>query len=244
MTATANLATMEWRLLRREPIVLFFGLVFPLAMLVVMGIASDGADRDLGGLSLIQAYVPILIAFVVGMFATSSLPTALAVYRERGVLRRLATTPVAPSRVLVAQVAVNGAIAVAALVVVLAVAHVAFDVALPQAPLGFVLAFLLTAAAMYGIGVVIGSVAPTARTAGAIGTLIWFPLMFFAGLWVPREAMGDTLRAVSDLTPLGAGVGAIQDAMGGSFPDAGHLAVLAAYAVVAAVLATRLFRWE
>ena len=80
----------------------------------------------------------------------------------------------------------------------------------------------------------------------SVGTIVWLSseLMFFAGLWIPREAMGDTLRAVSDATPLGAGVGALQDAMAGTFPAAGHLLVLAAYAVAGGLLATRLFRWE
>jgi ABC-2 type transport system permease protein len=244
MTATLNLAQMEWRLLRREPLLLFFGLCFPLLLLVVMGIASDGADKDLGGLTLIQAYVPILIAFNLAMLGISALPTALSIYRERGVLRRLATTPVQPWRLLSAQLVVNATLAIGAVLVVLVVARLAFDVSLPGQALGFALAFVLTAAALFAIGLIIASVAPTARSANAIGTLTWFPLMFFAGLWIPREAMGDTLRAVSDATPLGAGVGALQDAMAGQFPDAVHLLVLVAYAGVAAALATRLFRWE
>lgn len=244
MTATARLAVVEWRLVRREPLVLAFGLAFPLLLLVVMGLASDGADPTLGGVSLIATYVPILIVFNLAMFGISVLPTSLVTNRERGVLRRLATTPLAPWRVLAAQVAVNGAIAVCAVIVVLIVANLAFDVALPGAALGFALTFVLIAAALFAIGLVIASVAPTSRTASVIGTLTWFPLMFFAGLWIPRAAMGDTLRSVSDATPLGAGVGALQQAMAGTFPDVVHLAVLLAYAAVAAVLATRLFRWE
>ena len=51
---------MERRLLRREPLVLAFGAAFRLLLLVVMGLASSGADRDLGGLSLIETYVPVL----------------------------------------------------------------------------------------------------------------------------------------------------------------------------------------
>jgi len=244
MSATARLALTEWRLLRREPIVLFFGLAFPMLLLVVMGIASDGADRDLGGLRLVEAYVPILIAFNLAMFGISVLPSALVGHRERGVLRRLATTPVGPRRLLTAQLSVTSAIAVAAVIAVLVVARAAFGVGPPADAAGFVLAFALTAAAMLAIGLVIASLVPTSRTASAVGTLTWFPLMFFAGLWIPREAMSDALLAVSDVTPLGAGVGALQDAMGGAFPDPLRLAVLAAYAAVAAVAATRLFRWE
>ena len=247
MTATIQLAAMEWRLLRREPLVLAFGAAFPLLLLVVMGLASSGADRDLADLrhSESETYVPVLIAFNLAMLGISVLPTALVNHRERGVLRRLATTPVAPWRLLSAQLAVNAAVAIVAVLIVLAVARVAFDVALPGQALGFALTWLLTAAALCAIGLVISAVAPTARTANVVGTLTWFPLMFFAGLWIPRAAMSDALRrSVSDATPLGAGVGALQEAMAGQFPDALHLAVLAAYAVVAALVATRLFRWE
>jgi ABC-2 type transport system permease protein len=77
-----------------------------------------------------------------------------------------------------------------------------------------------------------------------IGTLTWFPLMFFAGLWIPRAAMGDTLRAISDWTPVGAAVAALQDAMAGTFPEPRQLLVLVGYAVAGGLLATRLFRWE
>jgi ABC-2 type transport system permease protein len=238
------LATMEWRLLRREPLVLIFGFAFPVVLLVVMGLATSGPDKNLGGLRLIEAYVPILIAFNLAMLGVSVLPTALATYRERGVLRRLATTPVGPLRMLVAQFGVNAGIALVAVLIVLIVARVAFDVALPSEALGFALTWVLTAAAMGAIGLVIASAVPTARTANVVGTLTWFPLMFFAGLWIPREAMSTTLRSVSDWTPLGAAVGSLQQAMAGSFPDAKHLLVLAVWALVAGVLATRLFRWE
>lgn len=244
MTATVRLATVEWRLLRREPLVLIFGFIFPVVLLVVMGLATSGPDKNLGGLSLIETYVPILIAFNLAMLGVSTLPTVLATYRERGILRRLATTPVPPWRMLAAQFGVNVVIAIVAVILVLVVARVAFDVALPGQALGFALTWLLAGAAMGAIGLVIASAVPTSRTANVVGTLTWFPLMFFAGLWIPREAMSSGLRTVSDWTPLGAAVGSLQQSMAGVFPDAKHLLVLAGYAVAAALLATRLFRWE
>ncbi|MGD0255466.1 MAG: hypothetical protein ABSB99_07935 [Acidimicrobiales bacterium] len=72
----------------------------------------------------------------------------------------------------------------------------------------------------------------------------FFPLMFFAGLWVPREEMPSALRDVSNLTPLGASVEAIQRAMQSAFPSATPLRVLVAYAVLFGGLAVRFFRWE
>jgi ABC-2 type transport system permease protein len=69
-------------------------------------------------------------------------------------------------------------------------------------------------------------------------------MMFMAGLWIPRDTMPDVLRSISDYTPLGAAVGALQHAAAGEWPRALHLVVLAAYALVFPFLATRLFRWE
>jgi len=37
--------------------------------------------------------------------------------------------------------------------------------------------------------------------------------MFFAGLWVPQQVMPPVLRDISDYTPLGASVQAIQDSL-------------------------------
>ena len=49
---------------------------------------------------------------------------------------------------------------------------------------------------------------------------------------------------MSNYTPLGAAVEAIQDSMQTGFPPARPLLVLVAYAVVFAVAARRFFRWE
>jgi ABC-2 type transport system permease protein len=240
----STLTRTEWKLFLREPVLAFWGLVFPVVLLCVMGLASNGADADLGGLSLVQTYVPILISFTLAVLAVNGLPAALANYRERGVLRRLATTPVGPVRVLRAQVGVSAATAAASLLLVLAVARVGFGVGLPGQVLGFVLAVVLAASALFALGLLVGSLAPTARTANGLGAILFFVMMFFAGLWIPRALMGATLRHVSDFTPLGAASQAIQDSMQGQWPQTLHLAVLAGYAIVFALAAARCFRWE
>jgi len=69
-------------------------------------------------------------------------------------------------------------------------------------------------------------------------------LMFFAGLFFPRAEMPKALLDISNLTPLGAAVQAIQSAMMNGFPPISPLLVLPAYAVVFGALAVRFFRWE
>jgi ABC-type uncharacterized transport system ATPase subunit len=74
--------------------------------------------------------------------------------------------------------------------------------------------------------------------------LALFPLLFFAGLWLPRAFMPAVPLDISNYTPLGAAVQAIQDSVQTGFPPAAPLLVLAGYTLVFAFLARRFFRWE
>jgi ABC-2 type transport system permease protein len=243
-SAFGNLVRTETVLLVREVVPLLWGVGFPMALLAVMGSFSHGPDKSLGGFSLVASYEPILIAFTVATFALQGLPTVLANYRERGILRRLNATPVGAGRLLAAQLTVNLTIALISTAGILIVGDAAFGVPLPGQPAGFAVALLLAGAAMLTLGLFIASLARSGRVAGAVGTMVFLPLMFFAGLWMPQAVMPPALRSVGDHTPLGAAVAAFQDSMTGQWPAASGLAVLAGYAVVFGLLAWRLFRWE
>jgi ABC-2 type transport system permease protein len=245
-TALTRLAIVEARLFLRERVGVIWGIGFPLVLLIIFGNipAFRQPSSDLGGLTYLDAYVPILIVFVVAMLSLNALPPTLAGYREHGVLRRLATTPVGPSRVLAAQLAVNLAVIATTLIAMLAVARLAFGVELPRQAGGFVLTVVLAAAALLALGLFLAAVAPSGRAANAIGAILFFPMMFFAGLWLPRAAMPVVLRDISDFTPLGAAVQALQDSAQGHWPHLLYLAVMACYALVFGVAAARLFRWE
>ena len=178
------------------------------------------------------------------MFAMSGLPQQFATYREKGVLRRMRTTPVKPVVMLGAQLLMCTIMSVVTMLVVLAVGRLVFDVSLPRQLPAYLVGYLLSALAMFAIGLLLASLAPSGKSAGAIGTVLLFPIMFFAGLWVPRDTMSEVLRMISDFTPLGAGVQSLQDATAGHWPQLLHVAVMLGWAIVAGGLAARYFRWE
>jgi ABC-2 type transport system permease protein len=125
----------------------FFAVVFPPLLLGILGAipAFRQPSEDLGGQRVIDLYVPIMVAFVLAILAFSVVPTYLATYREKGILRRLATTPVRPSGLLLAQLAMGTGMALAAVTLVLGVGVVAFHTAMPEQPLGYLVAFVLVA---------------------------------------------------------------------------------------------------
>ena len=100
--------------------------------------------------------------------------------------------------------------------------------ALPGQLAGFVLAFLLSAAGVFALGLLIAALAPAGKAGNSIGTLLFFPLMFFAGLWTPREVLPEVLRRIADFTPLGAGERALHEATSGHWPTCVSLTVLVA----------------
>jgi ABC-2 type transport system permease protein len=242
--AWRRLLATEAKLFLREPTAIFWGVFFPLILTVAMGLAGDRHDKQLGGLSLVDVYVPVAMAMVIAILSAQMLPMILASYREKGILRRMSTTPVRPLALLGADVTVNVLVVLCAIAVIAIVARLAWGVSLPSQGFGFALALGLTAVAMLALGALVASVAPTTRIAQGIGTLLFFPMMFFAGLWIPRQQMSTDLRHVSDFTPLGAATAAIQDTMHGHWPGLSHLAVLAVYAIGLSLAASRLFRWE
>ncbi|GGL29166.1 ABC transporter permease [Planomonospora parontospora] len=245
-SATWRLIKAESRLSIRDKVGPLWGVGCPLIVLIILGLVPALREPvpTAGGLTYFDLYVPVLILFNLAILAMTALPTTLAGYRENGVLRRMQTTPIGPARVLGAQLAANFAIALVATVLFLAVAGLGFGVDLPRHPVGFVLAWLLATAALLAIGLLITALAPGRGPATAIGTVLFFPMMFFAGLWVPVAQMPEALQTISHYTPLGAGMQAFQEAYLGSFPPAAPLLTLAAYAAGCTVIAVRWFRWE
>ena len=151
----------EAKLLMREPLALFWGLAFPMVLLAVMGLST----ATIGGLPLATVYEPIVIAFISVVFGVQGLPVHVASYREGRILRRLATTPAGPVRVIGAQLAVSLTVVLVATAGVLAVGRLGFAVPLPRQPAGFAVAAVLAATAMLGLGMLIAALAPTARSA-------------------------------------------------------------------------------
>jgi ABC-2 type transport system permease protein len=243
----SGLMKMTWneiRLFLREPVAVFFGVLFPSLLVVILGSIPSFRvpSKDLGGLRVIDLYVPISIALSLALLALTAMPSYLGTYREKGILRRLAVTPMPPARLLLAQLLTNLLMAIVAVALLIAVGRIAFDVAVPRQMVGYVVAFLLAAAALFAMGLLVAAVAPSGRSAPSIGLILYFPIMFFAGLYVPIAVMPPSLQHISDFTPLGAGVQALQDAAGGAWPQPLHLAVMAAYVIVFGVAAARLFR--
>ncbi len=244
MNEMRSLILTEAKLVFREPITWLAAIALPTVILLIFGsiFGATKPDPALGGLRFIDVFVPSLVVITVGTLGIQTLPIRLATYREKGVLRRLSTTPVHPLRLLVAQLAIYMVTAVIALVLLVIVANVAYGVPLPVQPVYYVVAFLLGMGSLFAIGLLVAALAPSSRVATAVAIPMFFVVMFLGGVYLPRVYLPDILVKIGDFTP--PGVQGLQDAWLGTVPQVAPLLGMGLLTIVVGVLAVRLFRWE
>ncbi|NJP91540.1 ABC transporter permease [Nonomuraea sp. FMUSA5-5] len=241
-----KLLAMEAKLHLRDWPTLVFSIGLPVGLLLILGLSIPSfTELQDTGERIVDTHMPSTMALLSLLtLSCSVLPAVLATYRQQGVLRRLSTTPVHPARVLGAQLLINLAVGTVATAVLIVAGWLAFGAAPPRQWAWFVLVFLLGTAAMMALGLVIAALAPSAKAAQGIGSLVMFPLMFLGGVWLPRELMPEPVRVVSDFSVAGPFAQALKDTWAGQPPQLIHLAVVAAGLVVFGAIAVRSFRWE
>jgi ABC-2 type transport system permease protein len=246
MTALSTLVVVESKLFLRERIFVIMVLALPVVLTLAFGVipGNDKPNPDLGGQTGTELVASVGAALALAMLGLTVLPAVLATYREKGILRRLGATPARPAALLAAQLVVNAVAAIAAVALVIVVGALVVGLPVPQQPVGFAATFVLGLAALFSIGLLVAALASGYRTANATGMALFFPSLFLAGVYVPRELLPTALQHISDFTPLGAALQSFRDSWHGDMPRPLHLVTMAGYAVVAGVAAARYFRWE
>lgn len=201
------------------------------------------AGRSLGYIDFLVPGILGLTLMQLGLFSVSF---GFVQLKRTGALRRLFATPTSPAYFLAAQVTSRLIIGMAQVLVLLGVGlwfglHLVGSIPLLLA------ISLLGSIIFLAIGFSIAGWAKNEDQAAPVANLVSLPMTFLSGVFFSRDAMPEFLRTVTDYLPLtylnhalrsvindGVGVGAI----------AGDLLGMAAWAVIAFLLAIRLFKWE
>jgi ABC-2 type transport system permease protein len=204
MSTTLVLAGTEARLFLREWGMLVFAFVFPpLMMLILAGVFGSDADPEaFGPMSGTDFYIASYLGIPLASVALTGLPVMLASYRELGVLKRFEASGISAVRVVSAQALVSLGSVVAGAALVLATAAPTYG--LPEVHnLPGVLAVLgAGSGALLTIGIALGLVLPTVRSANAVGMLLFLPMFILGGGGPPPGVMTPTMRDIAELLPV------------------------------------------
>ncbi|MDT4904161.1 MAG: type transport system permease protein [Pseudonocardiales bacterium] len=240
-TSTATrLIRAEFRLTFRDPLVLTFVLVFPIVtMLIIGGSFGTTPDPSFEGVNPSHWYVASYLTVVVAATGLVMMPVHLASYRERGVLRRFAVAGFPRWSFAIAQLVIGIVTIVVAGVLLLLVAAPVYGIPAVHDVWRVVAGLTLGAIGFVSIGVLLGTLLPSARAAQAVGLLLFFPSFLLGAGGPPPQVMGSALRAVSDFLPLTWVTTSIRQPWLGIGTPTGTLVEVAALAVVATVVAVR-----
>jgi ABC-2 type transport system permease protein len=149
----------------------------------------------------IEFFVPGIIAMAI---MTSCLGNALnmnAELRQKGILRKLATTPVTRTDWLISSILYQLILSIVSTVAILLVSYAVFDVRL-HIGAWLPLIVLIEVIAFVGIGMLLTPFAKEAESASAVGNAFLFPMMFLSGTFFPVEMMPAFLQSFAKLLPL------------------------------------------
>ncbi len=193
----------------------------------------------------IEFFVPGIIAMSV---MTSSLSGAVhmnAELRQKGVIRKLATTPITRTDWILSNILYQLILAVISTMAILVVSYAVFSVRLQINAWLFVF-IVFEVFAFGGIGMILTRVANEAESATAAANFIMFPMMFLSGSFFPLEMMPGFLQTIARGLPLYYVNEGLRASM--VFVDnvaaLRYCAVIAVFATVAFVLGINTTKWE
>ncbi len=197
-------------------------------------------------LTFISYFVPSMLGLSVmqvGIFA--AIP--LVADREKGILKRLAATPLRRSQLVGSNVLMRLLIALTQAVIIVAVGVAVFGVEVSGSIILSAAFVVLGAVAFLALGYVLASFTKTEDAANGLTQVVQFPMMFLSGVFFPIDAMPPVLQTIARLIPLTYLADALRQTMVGGVPFASLwvcAGVLLVWLVVCFGIASRKFRWQ
>ncbi|WP_409465723.1 ABC transporter permease [Amycolatopsis sp. GA6-003] len=231
-------ARVEAALTLRHGEQLLLTLIIPLALLIGLSLLDILPASQLGSTSKVDWMTPRILALAVLSSAFTGQAIALGFDRRYGVLKRLSATAL-PRWLLVAGRVVAALVVVALQSVVLGVVAAFLGWSPSVAGIGSAVVLLVLGTLAFGaLGVLLGG-ALRAEAVLALANIVWFVLLLAGGILLAPSALPSGVGVVVSLLPSGALAEGMRAALvDGQFP-VGAAVVLAGWAVVAGVLATR-----
>ncbi len=247
MKSFLKMSWMEAKLFLREPMSAFFTLVFPLIYLFMYGAISGNKPTPMyAGRGTIDAAIPSLTAVIISMTGLMATTMTMATYREKGILRRLRTTPVSPLVVLAAQVVVTFAMTCLGMLLLIAAGKLVYHVRFDGNAFSLLAGFVLSSLSFFGIGFILAGLMPTVRTAWVAAMVLLYPMLFLSGAFFSVSLLPAAVQKVSAFMPLTYVVNLLSGLWIGQ-PWGDHLldvAVLAGMLVLGIFVSVKTFRWE
>jgi ABC-2 type transport system permease protein len=193
----------------------------------------------------IDFLIPGLIGFSILVSPMFSLVNVSSEYKKTKLFKQLSLTPLTKMEWLASKVLWYIILSAVSFVLMVIVGVAAFGAHITLT--AWIIPFLILGPMLFAsIGMLVGTVSKNPETAGVIGNIVTFPMMFLSGTFFPISIMPEYLQNIAHVLPLyyvieGLNNVMVYDNIAGALTDIAVVAVLTAVFFLAAV---RLFKWR
>lgn len=222
----------------KDKMSLGYALIFPLGLLIGLGIAFPTPTYRL-------ALLGSMLLFGSLMYAIGTAHEVLA-QRSQGVYKLLRVTPFRTSSFMTSLVIARGAVNLLTSLFVFAVGLIFFGLSLPAISFVLILPVLILGIVLFSfLGFFVTNLARDPGQVTALSNMITFPMFFLSEAFYSLAGAPTWIQVASKCLPVGYLLQAMKSALAG---DAGAmllpLLIVAGFTVVSAALAILTFRWD
>ncbi|MFC4598793.1 ABC transporter permease [Cohnella hongkongensis] len=245
MKAFRTLLKTEGKLSLRGMDMFIFAICMPVVAVIIVGaIFEDKPAFDGAAYTFLEQSFGALATIAICAGGVMGLPLVISDYRSRRILKRFKVTPTPPALILAVQVVIYAIYSIASVILVYLTAALFFGHQFHGSWLSFAGAYSLVMLSMFSIGLLVGGLAPSMKTASAIASLLYFPMLIFSGATLPYEILPAALQKAADLLPLTQGIKMLKAASLGMPMVILPVVVMTVIAVLCMSLSLRFFKWE
>ncbi len=193
----------------------------------------------------IDFLIPGLIGFSILVSPMFSLVNISSNYKKTKLFKQLSLTPLTKIEWLASKVLWYIVLSAISFLLMVAVGVLAFGAHITLTI--WILPFLIIGPTLFAaLGMLVGTVSRDPETAGVVGNIVTFPMMFLSGTFFPISIMPQYLQGIAHVLPLFYVIEGINNVMvygniGAALVD---LAVVAVITVIIFLAAVRLFKWR
>jgi len=207
-------------------------------------IKLESENLEVESYNAVDYYLPGYISAFTMTNAIIGLLSVITDFKRRGIVKRLASTPLTKAEWVIANVLTQTFLALLLTAVMIFVAWIAFGVlAIPDVYSWIMI--LLGALMFTGLAMLLAAPIKDPEAASALGNLIAFPMMFLSGSFWPLDLMPLWLQKVAWVLPLTYLSDGLRKTMILHDPQSAILnyAIVGVLAIVFIALASQYFRW-
>lgn len=224
--------------LLRDPLTLFFGLGFPLVLLLLMTVIQRNVPVHIFELETLAPGIALFGLTFLALFSG----LLLARDRSTAFLARLAASPMTAADFLLGYLLPLLPMAVGQSVICLAAA-VALGLPLSWNLLAVVASLIPSALLFIALGLLCGTLFNDKQVGGMCGALLTNVTAWLAGIWFDLSLMGGGFKTFAYLLPFAHGADGAKAALAGDWAVLpGHLLMVSVWAAAVLALAVALFR--